>query len=248
MSGSLETPQSLNRYSYVQNNPVDWVDPDGLLRSTYRLPCPSLYGTGFTSAEFGVDGLSGSPDDGIDIDPSFSGGSDPDWEMLWEALDIAWNKLQNCASSFNLPDGINLNDFFMESGTTSIRLAFGDLGAPDNMGRVTVANTVGILGTTTPPNGTPRSAWVGATVTINNNPMAPFKTGYKRTDGTPIHPGLTFAESLAVTLLHEFGHAIALLYGQSSSPILDDKGSGDDDADARRSYENTEWILDNCFK
>jgi RHS repeat-associated protein len=74
-SGYLVDPQSWNRYSYVQNNPVDWVDPDGLLRSTYRLPCPSLYGTGFTSAEFGVDGLSGSPDDGIDIDPSFSGGS-----------------------------------------------------------------------------------------------------------------------------------------------------------------------------
>ncbi|MBX7173975.1 MAG: hypothetical protein K1X72_23595 [Pyrinomonadaceae bacterium] len=31
-SGSLDDPQSLNLFGYVQNNPIDFTDPDGLLR------------------------------------------------------------------------------------------------------------------------------------------------------------------------------------------------------------------------
>jgi RHS repeat-associated protein len=39
LAGSIGNPQSLNRYAYVQNDPVNFVDPSGLDK-TYPGPCP----------------------------------------------------------------------------------------------------------------------------------------------------------------------------------------------------------------
>jgi RHS repeat-associated protein len=51
-SYNLTDPQSLNRYSYVQNDPVNFVDPSGLNMETPHgssRPAPSQHGNGFWS-------------------------------------------------------------------------------------------------------------------------------------------------------------------------------------------------------
>jgi hypothetical protein len=178
--------------------------------------------------------------------PNISGGTYVD-EMLIKALDIAWNKLvEKCGNSFTLPEGISISDLFMSNGTSPIKINFDNLGGVDANGRVEIARTVCVLGTTTEPGGRPSSSWPGVLITINNNMAAPYMTGYTRPDGNPIRPGLDFANSLAVTLIHEFGHAIALMYGKDSSPIVDDK-NGSDEENARRSEQNSQWVISNCF-
>jgi hypothetical protein len=46
----------------------------------------------------------------------------------------------------------------------------------------------------------------------------------------------------AITLIHELGHAAGIIYGASSSRILDDQDN------ARQSQANSQLVYDNCFK
>jgi RHS repeat-associated protein len=62
-------PQSYNRYSYVMNNPVSYIDPSGFCgQSTHReISAAASFGCGggVTIPMGSVEGLSGTPDDGF---------------------------------------------------------------------------------------------------------------------------------------------------------------------------------------
>jgi uncharacterized protein RhaS with RHS repeats len=52
-ASSLGSPQSLNLYAYVENNPIDFVDPSGLNASSTFFVCYDL-----TTYYYSTDGLS----------------------------------------------------------------------------------------------------------------------------------------------------------------------------------------------
>ena len=41
--GSVESSPSLNRYAYVEGNPVNYLDPFGLEKESYDLPTENLH-------------------------------------------------------------------------------------------------------------------------------------------------------------------------------------------------------------
>jgi hypothetical protein len=102
--------------------------------------------------------------------------------------------------------------------------------------------TTGILGsiTVTRPDGTTfrQSTFTGANIVINNNAAAPFQSGYHDYLGV----GASDTVYRAITLIHELGHAAAIINGATASRILDDQNN------SAQSRANSQLVYDNCFK
>jgi RHS repeat-associated protein len=80
LAGSIADPQSLNRYSYTQNDPVNFVDPSGLLmRPIYERFGVDTPGNGRMDCQYYVVGWT---DDGITSTGGF-GGPDPFNDRGW---------------------------------------------------------------------------------------------------------------------------------------------------------------------
>jgi len=156
-------------------------------------------------------------------------------------------KNEKCRNLFasNVDPGTLLQNLAAgDAGVGVIQVA--DLGGPvmaGGVGSVTAADTQGILGSKTVagPNGTTvrQSTFTGATITINNNPQAPFTTGFGNFLSYLGAP--SFETMTAITIIHELGHAADLIYGPNASAIADDQGS------SLRSIGNTINVLLNCF-
>jgi RHS repeat-associated protein len=70
MGGNSSNPQSLNRYAYAMNDPIDLLDPEG------EYVCITYCGGG---GPFGIWGGGGAPGEGwFDLDASYAGGSSID--------------------------------------------------------------------------------------------------------------------------------------------------------------------------
>jgi hypothetical protein len=166
-----------------------------------------------------------------------------DWALFWDLL-TAEKALQkkSCRDLFgsNVDPGKLLAS--IAAGNAGLgSITRGDLGAPSN-GTVTAADTTGILGskTVTLPNGNTvkQSTFTGANIVLNSNAAAPFQSGYRDYLGV----GASDSVYRAVTLIHELGHAAAIIYGASASQILDDQNNG------AQSRANSQLVYDNCFK
>jgi RHS repeat-associated protein len=122
-----------------------------------------------------------------------------------------------------------------------LHIAQGDLGPPKN-GLVDAATTSGVLTFKIGYSATTNKVFVQsafstytANVTINSNPLAPFSAGFGG------YFGRDDATNRAATMIHELGHAIAVMVGPSASQILDDQNN------PKQSKKNTKLVMDNCF-
>ncbi len=107
--GTVTLPQSLNRYAYVTNNPVNAVHPLGLFPIINFPPiCPVVNGVamcgslGSVNVSAGATGTllgggSGVLSDFYVVDESAgeSGGGDPG-QNIWDLLSEFWNRLNRC--------------------------------------------------------------------------------------------------------------------------------------------------------
>jgi RHS repeat-associated protein len=78
--------------------------------------------------------------------------------------------------------------------------------------------------------------WIGANITLNSNAASPYQGGYRG------RYGVDDATNRAITLIHELGHAAALIYGDDASRIVDDISN------PTRSEANSRLVYENCFR
>jgi RHS repeat-associated protein len=273
--GSIRQPQSLNRYTYTHNDPVNRIDPLGLWPIIILPPAfwPGPIRLSTTESHYpgtvlggggsggGSGGLGGDPfaldNPGADleqlpIDLGFLERLAEILENLTTAISLAQTALQGrpgCAELFGgLPQDTSPSALLtsllgplMGAPNTMGSFGFADLG-PSAPGGVTSARMIPILGsrTETRPDGTTQtiSTFVGANIFINVNPASPFVSprGY---DG---RYGASNEINRAITVIHELGHVVALLYGSHSTQIVEDRD------DATKSAQNSQLIYDQCFK
>jgi RHS repeat-associated protein len=256
-------PQSLNRYSYVQNDPTNFVDPSGLIAQG---PCMGGYdyetgacrgsggggGGGFDwpfwdSFNFGGDQPPGTPL--MPNDPSRGGGGGPPKPSpLEQGLDAARNALQkkSCADLFgdlsNLgfaspTDLLNTyaNNNLIRVGS-SYPTANGDVKfSSADIGAITTYATGSYLNA----NGVKVSANV---ITVNKNGF--FFSG-RVEDGTLVNTirgggfeGLGLTDIRGAVLIHELLHAVGRIPSDDPS-VLKDNG--------KQSRANAELVRKNCF-
>lgn len=124
----------------------------------------------------------------------------------------------------------------------------GELGGIQNDGTILAAVTEPIMGTISstaaPATGT-QGAFisygpVGATISVNSNPAAPFTAGW----ATTVFGGYSNATVNAATIIHELGHAANLINGAGSSVLPND---GPEIPNGPSISQNTQLVLDKCF-
>jgi RHS repeat-associated protein len=259
-------PGSLNRYAYVQGDPVNFVDPRGLNRllcDVYSdsggcvgpavapggagfvwMYVPNSNGDGMTYEETPT--FSAPVGSGITSGIGVSGGN-PSWmqETLLGAAAIAENALagRECSGLFGGSVDPASEMAALVAGTVAgSSITYGDLGAPSG-GSVTAATTVGILGSQL-ISGVVTSVFAGATITINDNLSAPWLGGYPDTfDFGNASSTATQEIYRAITLIHELGHFYNIVAGMGGSSIVDD-GSG---TPKGTSQNNSDMVFQKCF-
>ena len=256
LAGHLANPQSLNRYTYVTNDPVNFVDPLGL----DEVPCTMangcyivftwdtpLYGNGGSVAGVGG-GFGGAGEEGKPLvfigGGRRSGGNGPVGKAR-RAVDDILKGNGECAKFFNqgassflggassqtaadLFDSDNIN---VESGkaTTITKSADGSLTQPyaARTSEGTGANSDIILNS----NG---AFFNSSAFIVNASGQITGQTGRLTFGGTadPFAYGGNTLAAQAGILLHEFAHTINLIPSDSSSPD--------------QSTKNSQTILDKC--
>jgi RHS repeat-associated protein len=265
LSGSTGNPQSLNRYAYVRNDPINKIDPSGLAcywdDGTHDDPpqdggadqqqCEDQGGTWIDDVEekITVEGgpitpisLSENPIQGGSIGAG-PGGQGID-SIVFNAVSLALEALKKdlCKKLFGAnADPIALLQS-LYNGTGPGAIFTGPMGGASK-GNQTVADTQGILGLPiTSADGTLISAgFVGAVISINSDPAAQFTAGW----GNTRFSGNTNAVMNAVIIIHELGHAAELIPGAGGSSIVSD--GPDIPNGVQISEQNTQKVLDNCF-
>ncbi|MGE0656918.1 MAG: RHS repeat domain-containing protein [Pyrinomonadaceae bacterium] len=248
-SAAIGSPQSWNRYAYVENEPTNYVDPSGLqMRSitVYEgLSCVlsdvvngvniwrcienySVYwfddGTGY-----------GSP-------TTSEGDGGFDWGLFSDLLNVykALGK-KDCRALFG--ENVDPRKLLLELVEKG-NIRRGDLGAAtDKDGKKTTVNA-----TTTPTfryeeftkaDGSKglRNLGVdgGSIITLNSNASSQFQSGYNN------RYGKSDAQNRLITLIHELGHAAEFKYGAGASKILNDADNGS------VSKSNSDKVKDKCL-
>lgn len=229
LSGSIRDPQSLNRYSYVVDDPIDHVDPLGLYCEFYPSGCG--YGGGDPSGIYGRFG-EGSP--GCGDACGGGGGGDKD-EQVRQAKQLVHTILQGdnlCSQFFN--DSL---DLLIDSVLSGTRVTADMIFSTQTIARVDFP--ANISATTTQGGG------VQATINLNNAGAFFNQIGLINGEHKPLQEGNssggTFAGgslgAQATILLHEIAHTIDLI--RNDSPAVDPTGKIND--------KNTQTILDHCL-
>jgi len=249
-SAITRQPNSWNRYSYVELDPISRTDANGL--GDEKSFC-DLY-----------------PDHPACSGPSRPGGAPPiepilpdtdpsDLTRLEKVRGIVRKALESESCSGLFPGGLLVPDRLLGGGDINLmdnifsgsiygRINFADLGGVQN-GGVTAAVTIPVLlGDPTRP-----STFVGANITINSNLSSPWLSGnYPDVYGITANPSQLYAKFgvtdhqdiyRAITLLHELGHAYDLFgANQTRSLIQNDQDRPD------ISRANSKLVYERCFK
>ncbi len=258
-SANTRRPETLNRYSYTHNDPVNFVDPTGLDDEpfTIKLYTSAPYKrAGASSGDGAVSGLDAynnarriaTNKDGEGTQFPLGGGLDSSAvqklleELLSSAVLTATQALfskPECAALFNVPselgDAANFLTALVNGDSGLGGISFKDTGGIKTDGTIAAAQTTPILGAIMRPDGTRVSTFTGANIVINSNPNSPFLNGYGQ------RFGVDDATNRAITILHELGHVASFIPGFGSS-ILNDQN------DTKQSQKNSQLVFDNCFK
>jgi RHS repeat-associated protein len=221
-SGGPEDPQSWNRYAYVQNDPVNYSDPDGLimlspeylaLKRGLNFSVPFMYNASFASVGgLWPAALDMSPSDVEPpvLPPSLGGKPTPEQRKKFEA---AWKEV---SKRLNKPDCAKL---FGEAGAgasffTSAPFTMGTWMDP---GTTNLNESVYLF--TDPLTATININYVGHFFDIDVKVSVPGGVVTVRADmGT----GLGDKDFRAFTLLHELGHLSGKLGDDGTDPTLAD--------------------------
>ena len=220
MSGSIGSPQSLNRYSYTGNDPINGVDPLGL---------DTLCATPFITTVWS-DGhketITGSPVC-VYWDPFFvgmvpvPGGSDQNKTDISRLRERLWKALvsdPNCLNFLGIGGAVGVLEL-----VDTIPIDVGNYGSPEQGDAIT---TYGItLGGDLRP--------INPQIHINENGYF-SKTGHTAMiggiGGTPVGTGTPAFQ--AIVMFHELGHATGALPRDGSR--------------ANQSLENDKTIMEKC--
>lgn len=247
-SAAIGSPQSWNRYAYVENEPTNYVDPSGLqMRSitVYEgLSCVlsdvvngvniwrcienySVYwfddGTGY-----------GSP-------TTTEGDGGFDWGLFSDLLNVykALGK-KDCRALFG--ENVDPRKLLLELVEKG-NIRRGDLGAAtDKDGKKTTVNAETIptfryeeFTKADGSTGLRNLGANGAIITLNNNATSQFQSGYNN------RYGKSDAQNRIITLIHELGHAAEFKYGAGASKILNDASN------ASVSKSNSDKVKNKCL-
>lgn len=258
-NGSILSPQSLNRYSYGLNDPINNSDPTGAFVLGYDL---FLDPAGFPNwSDFGIftQQFCTSVDDGPDvcdystilIEPAMApGGPDPITLAKNKILGIL-NGNSPCANFFNqgvvnFLGGISPSQTPAADVLSSANIIKGSTGpsrvtqSTDQQGNITYKQPYGAT--------TGQSAGYGATIEINPNgafyntsafiqgttPIKSMPLTIGGTDNPQQYAGDSLAAQMTI-IMHELAHNIDL--------IPPDQGKG---VKQGQSTANTQTVLDNC--
>lgn len=249
LGGRIRNPQSLNRYAYVTNNPVNFVDPLGLdlFLVTTDIEC-TIFSEGGKVTDVDCEVVNTSITDLGGSDGTGGGGGGGNGGKPLPGVNKVKNILngkspcaqffQQGAKSFLGADTPSASDLF---GSDSI---VKDKDGPAKLTKSADGNTI------SQPYAAKTSEGTGANSTIDLNPNGAFfnSTAFfanSMGSGSPATGDLTIGgsdnprqyaggsiQAQATILLHEFAHTINLIPS--------------DGGDATQSLKNTQTILDHC--
>jgi RHS repeat-associated protein len=248
LPGNARNPQSLNHYAYVVNDPVNAVDPYGLLTNCTQY---HLENCGFP--------IGGGPDVWITLNtgiPLFfagsghgGGGGGGARDKLPAAVQAALNALKNpdCANAVGqgqdsdsnevtasdvLKDLASNVDPEYDSPSHFGKITFGPISPP-----VTISGTTAVVSAETQSH-TYTTQFGGITTSVTTT----ITMNFNNKEGTFV-TGSLFDQT--VTLLHELGHAMKNLLPYGSSQVLPDDPNSTGGQD--QSKANTQLIKDKCL-
>jgi RHS repeat-associated protein len=248
-AADVTAPQTLNQYSYVANDPVNFVDPSGLLAILCETRTYETCVAGDCSREtvttctifWGGSGSGGGGGTGIGVTgggggggTQTGGGGGSSGSGLGSLLDLL-NQLQALALAFEALQKESCRDLF--AGVNPIQLLTSLIGSGHfnfaNLGNNNAnAVTSPVFGYETVPRADESGGTrlnnigpVGANITINTSPSSQFQSGYNN------RFGVSDAVNRAITIIHELGHAANIIKNGGFSPapgsgsrILNDAG------------------------
>lgn len=247
LAGHLQSPQSLNRYAYVTNDPVNLPDPLGLY-----INC-SIFAKNFNGEGDKPDGADCHFENGdieIDTDPGeplvFLGGGGggsgrTPSQKLPDAIQRALNALKNleCAAAVGHgvrddSDSVIPASEVLQDLSSNVKLEDDHSIDPSHYGKIT-------FGTLNSTQGTISAATHGSTWTDNSGSTTSVTITINTAAGSFVNGS---ADDQTVTILHELGHAIADLFGPSASMVKSDNESTQQGRD--QSAANTKLIKERC--
>ena len=227
-------PQSLNRYSYVQNDPVNYVDPSGLLKCVwpfcgappdgyYRIIWFLFFGSGgHDSGNAGYEDGTGFPSEGVKWGQSKEG----DLEL---AKATALSRLENddCAKLFGGKDKAT-------ESFNKIKFEYGKLGLPKFNADT---QKTSVVGAQTFSSESPPRVVINEQGPFRNVNMLVVTNSGVKTVTLDFGTNLKDAQFASLILLHELGHVNS-----------NESGFKSDGDDSELNRQQTQKVLDACFK
>jgi hypothetical protein len=219
LAGSLSNPQSLNRYAYVESDPINLADPSGAFLGPAIGSVP-LYGPILNQNGGGAFG--GATQDDINSEGQIFGDHA---RLAGDLVNDAFNKALKMLQSDKCNMFIGGNSVVSASQTLQELMSgnpdygtvqVADLGQPLSYGTSLNAQTTGTpmsvqTNDLSIDGSTLTSEITTATITMNSASI-----------GIARNPAVDLTTQNALTMLHELGHAINFIQGEGTSFVATD--------------------------